>query len=96
MMNLARAAGFVGVALLWSAAPAGAQCGVNMTCIPSDTPASSATTDGAGPAAAGGGPSFGQCGVNMTCNPSDTRSAGAAPTSPRCPVGAARRGPTTS
>ena len=73
-MNLVRAAGFVGVVVLWSAAPAGAQCGVNMTCNPSDTPAGSATTDAAA-SAPSGGPSFGQCGVNMTCNPSDAPAA---------------------
>ena len=54
MMNLVRAAGFVGLTLLWSAAPAGAQCGVNMTCNPSDTPAGSATTDAVAPAPSGG------------------------------------------
>ena len=73
-MNLVRAAGFVGVVLLWSAAPSGAQCGVNMTCNPPDTPAGSAPTDAAA-SAPSGGPSFGQCGVNMTCNPSDTPAA---------------------
>ena len=94
MMNLVRAAGFVGVALLWSATTDGAQCGVNMTCNPSDTPAGSATTDGAGPAPAAGGPSFGQCGVNMTCNPSDTRSAGRpAPDFSAVPGGSGSSGP---
>ena len=44
-MSLARAMGLVGVALLWPAAPAGAQCGINMTCDPSDSPSGSGVAD---------------------------------------------------
>ena len=73
-MKMVRAVGFVGVALLWLEAPAGAQCGVNMTC---DTPAGSGPTNVAEPvsaAQAGGRPSFGLCGTNMNC-PADAPSA---------------------